>query len=273
MITKLVIASKHNKEKAIAPIANRNGYECVVTSLVDTDSLGTFTGEKERTLLPLEAAKLKCELAIKLENVQAAIATEGSFFPHPSFYGLLMHEEIVYIIDRNKGVEDYFIERTTQTNFGKTNCTQLSEVLTFARQAKFPEHAIILSYKNKDYLQFVKGIDDEETLIKTTENIFKTSNELSIETDMRAMFNPLRMEVIATATEKLFKRLSQACPKCNQPGFDQREVKPGLPCSACGLPTPQIRFFVKKCNYCSFTVNEPSKNHSADPQFCEFCNP
>lgn len=46
---KLVIATKHHKEKVIAPLIEKVlGVECFVGKNFDTDTLGTFTGEVER---------------------------------------------------------------------------------------------------------------------------------------------------------------------------------------------------------------------------------
>lgn len=46
---KLLIATKHEKEKVIAPILARElGVKCFVVSNLDTDELGTFTGEIDR---------------------------------------------------------------------------------------------------------------------------------------------------------------------------------------------------------------------------------
>ena len=50
----LLIATKHNKERVIAPLLEEAlGVTCVVNDTFDTDTLGTFTGEVERTLDPL----------------------------------------------------------------------------------------------------------------------------------------------------------------------------------------------------------------------------
>ncbi len=83
----LVIATKHNKEKVIAPILERElGVKCFVPVNLDTDALGTFTGEVERKDDPITTARKKCLLAMELENCDMAIASEGSFGPHPSIF-------------------------------------------------------------------------------------------------------------------------------------------------------------------------------------------
>ncbi len=64
---KLVIATKHKKEKIIGPLAaSRLGVLPVVPAGLDTDQLGTFTGEIERPADPLTTARKKCEMAMAL---------------------------------------------------------------------------------------------------------------------------------------------------------------------------------------------------------------
>ena len=49
----LFIATKHEKEKVIAPILEKElGVKCFVAENFDTDVLGTFTGEVERKRRP-----------------------------------------------------------------------------------------------------------------------------------------------------------------------------------------------------------------------------
>ena len=51
---KLLIATKHQKEKAIAPILEKElGVIAILASNLDTDVLGTFTGEIERKEDPI----------------------------------------------------------------------------------------------------------------------------------------------------------------------------------------------------------------------------
>ena len=55
---KLLIATKHSKERVIAPILEEKlGVTCVVPTDFDTDLLGTFTGEIERKSDALTTAR------------------------------------------------------------------------------------------------------------------------------------------------------------------------------------------------------------------------
>jgi hypothetical protein len=53
---KLIIATKHKKEEVIGPlIQSALGVIPFTDKRLDTDTLGTFTGEIERTVSPIEA--------------------------------------------------------------------------------------------------------------------------------------------------------------------------------------------------------------------------
>ena len=55
---KLLIATKHKKEIVIAPILEKElGVTCFVAPDLDTDELGTFTGEVERRDDPFTTAR------------------------------------------------------------------------------------------------------------------------------------------------------------------------------------------------------------------------
>jgi hypothetical protein len=92
---------------------------------------------------------------------------------------------------------------------------------------------------------------------------------------MRALFNPLRMAVIGEATRKLLELLESTCPACATPGFTVTEVKRGLPCELCGLPTNSASRHLSRCAQCGHTAEHrfPVGKTAEDPMFCSFCNP
>ena len=60
----LHMVSRHQKQQYIAPVlASRLGFICKTVSEVDTDLLGTFSGEVARTLSPVACARDKCKRA------------------------------------------------------------------------------------------------------------------------------------------------------------------------------------------------------------------
>ena len=66
---RLLIATKHEKEKVLAPLLEAAlGVRCFVAENYDTDRLGTFTGEIERTGDPISTARVKCLQAMELHQ-------------------------------------------------------------------------------------------------------------------------------------------------------------------------------------------------------------
>ena len=58
---KLLIATKHEKQKVIAPILETElGVKCFIVDNFDTDELGTFSGEIERKDDAITTARKKC---------------------------------------------------------------------------------------------------------------------------------------------------------------------------------------------------------------------
>ena len=97
---RLVIATKHGKEALIAPIFERElGVHCFTLPTFDSDLFGTFSGEVERLDDALLTARLKCEKAMEIAQCDLAIASEGSFGSHPSFYFLPADDEVILLVD------------------------------------------------------------------------------------------------------------------------------------------------------------------------------
>lgn len=273
---KLIIATKHHKEKVIAPILKKElGVKCVVALNFDTDELGTFSGEVERKDSPLNTAKNKCIIAMKQNNCDLAIASEGSFGPHPTIGFINADDEILLLIDKKNNIEIFSHELSTQTNFNGSEITSFAELQKFAKLVKFPSHALILR-KAKDVNEDIyKGITNNKELKVAFDFLMNKYNSLYAETDMRALFNPTRMKVIEKATLKLIKKIKTVCPKCTTPGFSITESKPGLKCEQCGCPTRSTLLHILSCQVCKYFEEKmyPNNRLFEDPMYCDFCNP
>jgi hypothetical protein len=272
----LLIATKHQKEKVIAPIFESElGVKCIVNNTFDTDTLGTFAGEYKRELDPILNAKEKCIRAMKEYNCDLAIASEGSFGPHPAIFFVSADDEFLILIDTKNNLEIIIREISTDTNFNAKEIKSTQELFEFAEKSGFPEHAIILRKSPKENIDIFKGITDYNYLEKIFRNLYGKYNTVYAETDMRAMYNPKRMEVIKKATEKLVERIKSICPNCEKPGFGVTEIVKGLKCKLCGSPTNSTLSYLHSCNHCSFTKEElfPNNKTKEDPMFCDNCNP
>ncbi len=272
----LLIATKHEKEKAIAPILEKElGVKCLVTPDFDTDKLGTFTGEIDRIDDPITTARNKCLLAMELINCDLVIASEGSFGAHPTIYFVPADDEFLLFMDKQNGLEIIARELSTETNFNGAEIKTEEELIEFAKNAEFPSHGLIIRKTKDDFSEIVKGITNAEHLNNTFKHFISRYGKAFIETDMRAMYNPTRMEVIKKATIKLADKINSLCPGCNTPGFGITDAKQGLPCELCNFPTRSTLSYIYKCQNCSYIKEKkyPKGKFVENPVYCDICNP
>nr|MBI1229980.1 hypothetical protein [Cytophagales bacterium] len=273
---KLIIATKHQKERVIAPILERElGVRCFTDKSFDTDLLGTFTGEIERKLDPVSTAREKCLWAMRLTNCDLGVASEGSFGPHPSLFFVPADEELLIFIDLKNNLEIIVRELSVDTNFDVKVVTTADELTEFAESAGFPSHALILRPSKNDYSVVVKGISSRERLLTTFQQLCDSFDAAYVETDMRALYNPTRMKVIETAASSLVSKLKSTCPACQMPGFAITSATRGLECSLCGAPTHSTRSYIYACSHCGFEKEAlyPHNKTTEDPMYCDYCNP
>ena len=93
-----------------------------------------------------------------------------------------------------------------------------------------------------------------------------------VEPDLRAHYCPDRQKVIQVAVDRLIKRLQVNCPSCDARGFGPVRTIPGLRCAMCDLPTTRTAVDVLGCARCEFET-EIARAGTADPTFCDRCNP
>lgn len=275
---KTVIATMHRKEEVIAPLlTNAFSLVTIVPSEFNTDQFGTFTREIQRQGSQLEAARAKAKAALDITGETLAITSEGSFGPHPSLPWVPANSELVLLLDQHHGFEVHATLLSLDTNYAHGDVATLDEAITFCKKAKFPGHGMVLSSTIEDDTLRVKGIRDWEVFKQTFEQLLAIAptGQVHIETDMRAMHNPTRMQVIRQSTEQLIQKLQQACPACHTPGFSVIKTIAGLPCQWCKTPT-QIPFQeVLACSNCNHQVTRKIQNQLpfADPGYCTICNP
>ncbi|MEN9303598.1 MAG: hypothetical protein RL264_2027 [Bacteroidota bacterium] len=274
LFDQLLLVSKHEKEKVMTPILELGlNAKVEVDKNIDTDALGTFSGEVERIFSPTETLKQKCLLGKSFHpDVRYFIASEGSFGPHPNIPFVSCDDELVMLYDSQ--TDDHWIGRhlTTETNFNQLSAKTYSEIKEFAIKIGFPKHGLIL--KNKLSNQLIKGITSWEELSDAFEKLSSSHQEIIVETDMRALFNPTRMKAIESATKDLVVRLSSFCPECGFPGFHFVKTLSGLPCEWCHRPTKLSKGKVKTCQKCDHSEYEyVPKDQLASPEYCNHCNP
>jgi hypothetical protein len=272
-----VIATMHRKELAIAPILQTSlGIRSIVPNDFNSDIFGTFTRDIDRTANQIETAKLKGEKALDIIDVDLAIASEGSFFPHP-ILGIPYNREIVLLLDKKHDFAVYGESISTDTNFRHQVISSYEQAYEFALKIGFPDHAIVLMPDAQTSAKSAihKGITSEDVLRDLVNQFLRRSPQIHIETDMRSHYNPTRIKNIAKATEDLVRKLQQHCPNCNFVAFDVVENLKGLRCELCGFPTQVTRSNVYRCDRCDFKQETlfPNGIQFADPRYCSYCNP
>lgn len=275
-----VLATMHQKEWAIAPrLESQLGVKVQVPPNFNTDYFGTFSREIKRLGTQIEAARLKAQKVLEMTGETLAIASEGSFFPHPAFPFVSCDREIILFLDQQHNLEIIGQEISSNTNHSHKTIKTVQEAFDFADKIGFPEHGLVVmvSANSSESQEIFKGINTEEKLIEAVETTFKNSwdGTIHIETDMRAMYNPTRMKVIETATINLIKKINQQCPQCFCPGFDVVERQSGLPCGLCYAPTSLILLDIYQCQRCNYKEDRwfPDGKQTADPSGCMYCNP
>ncbi|USQ14861.1 hypothetical protein J2N86_06050 [Legionella lytica] len=270
----VLLASKHEKEQVIAP-PFMTKLSCTLRVLeFDTDQFGTFTGEVARTLSPYETCLLKAKTAAKRYNYALAVASEGSFGPHPAFPFVPSAHELMVFVDRTR---DWIIAEqlvSQKTNYAMITINKNTELDAFLKRVQFPSHALILQVPSNNQV-LAKGVNDLESLTHHLDLGFKTEKELLLATDMRAMMNPTRMAVIGELADKLTQRIASLCARCERPGFGFKATKGALPCGLCGSPTSIYEEEVWGCIGCEHQEFKRRRDGllKADPTYCDYCNP
>lgn len=273
---RLVIATKHGKEKVLASmLEERLNVEVVLLTDFDTDQFGTFSGEVNRLSDPLTTARKKADLAMTLSGCDLAVASEGSFGPHPTVYFTPANEELLVFIDKKHELEIAARELSTATNYASSTVSSWSELLDFAKKVGFPGHALILRKSHDDYTELKKGITDVVELKEYFLELSERYRRVYVETDMRAHYNPARLAVIEQAGRKLIEVICVQCPKCSTPGFGLVDVASGLACSLCGNPTNSTKSHIYGCKKCDYSEERKNPNGKMfeEPMFCDHCNP
>lgn len=276
----VVIATMHHKEQAIAPlIESALSVKTLVPVNFNTDSFGTFTRETERPADQLATARLKAEAALKLTGETLAIASEGSFGPHPQIPFVACNRELVLLCDHQHQLEIVGEVISTETNYQSQTVRTPEAAIAFAQSIGFPAHGVVVMRAShpQPTESLAKGITTEADLAEAVTIAIEQSPERNahVETDMRALYNPTRMAVIAQATQDLIEKIEQRCPSCGYPGFTVVQRQPGLPCSLCKAATLLPLADIYRCQHCQFQQKQrfPDSVQFADPSRCFYCNP
>lgn len=272
---RVLVATMHGKEVVLGPpLRAAFAADVVVASGLDTDRFGTFTGSVPRDGSALAAARGKIDAALALHGGTCAVASEGSFGPHPELPFVTLAAELVLLVDTSLGLEVTAEDVGLETNFGATTVASLAATMAFAQRVQFPSHQLVVAPPNAPE-HALRGLGDRAALTAALGPVLRAHGEAVVSTDMRADRNPTRMRAIARAAQRLAERTATLCPQCAWPGFGPVDRERGLPCSACGEPTPLVRTVVLGCARCGLRQHSgrPDGRTAAEPGDCPACNP
>lgn len=277
---RLCIATMHRKERVLRPLLERElGVVCVLPPVgFDTDRFGSFSGAVPRAGTASAAAEAKAAAGMEAMDTDLAVASEGSFGPHPDAPMLACGMELVLLVDRSLELVVEGRHLSASTNHARTECRRPEDAIELAHRIGFPSHGVLLSVGEPPIRTWGKA-RSWSTLDRDVAQAIASASNLGLScyaaADLRAHRNPTRMASIARAADELVANALRHCPGCRMPGFgSKREVLP-RPCRTCGESTNVAGDVVYVCLKCSRRERRWSNDviESADPMSCSFCNP
>lgn len=273
---KAVLTSKHHKLHLIQPHFRESLSLEVAELPLDTDLLGTFSGEIERVSTPRETAIKKAKLGMQATGMSLGIASEGSIGPNPSLPWIQSDFELMVFLDAER---DLVITETFLSHDIIAASIEVSPedpLEPFLDKADFPRHALMAQPVNSEEPLIYKGITSLSDLQKAIADCASHSNinKVRLQSDLRAMHSPSRQFNIEKVGQLLVKRVAALCPACNKPGWGRTDYLYGVLCSDCGQENSEIaREEILGCSSCDFTAAGKAINSEIDPGRCNFCNP
>ena len=260
---RIALATIHGKDRAIAaPFWRVLGAEIVAAYKVDTDSLGTFSGEIPRPAPLVETCITKARMAFDVVDVDCVLASEGSYGP---IYRVPLAPggvEIMAFVDRKRGIELVETLATHRTNWRLWRFKAGDPAIPAAlKEIGFPNFGVFVM-RNSDFNGAHKELATVAQVVAAVDREARRSADglaLMI-SDMRAHRNPIRMQVLRALGWKLATRLRCLCPKCHAPGFGPITSQRGLPCESCSEPTHWIDFEIDGCVACGHAAIHPRKD-------------
>lgn len=270
-----VLATLHGKLPLIAPALEPLGIALRAIE-VDTDALGTFTGEVPRPAGPREVAVAKARLGMRAAGVPVGLASEGSIGPLPANPFLIADLELVALVDEARGLTVVGRHLSHDLRVVGRSVVAGEPLDDLAVAAGLPEHRLIVRPAAGPRTPVVKGIADVDELAAAVARCAAASDDARarVETDLRAHLCPSRRPAIAAAAADLAARLAATCPACGSPGWGVERSIPGRPCAACAMPTDVPRADLEACVVCPEARERPRTDAGAvDPARCARCNP
>jgi hypothetical protein len=271
-----LLTSKHHKLDLIAPAFQEFVGLHLQEEALDTDQLGTFSGEIERYLPPLETAIAKARLGMRERGLSLGIASEGSIGADPMVPFITSDIEHLVLVDDEREIVISEVYRSLNIRAARIEATPGQDLSEFLERSDFPSHALIVRPREGEASQVVKGITalaQLQTAIASCANASKTGYVV-IESDLRAHHSPSRRRNIEAVARALAARTSRLCPQCHAPGWGRVGYEKGVRCGVCTTLIPEaLRQVLLGCVRCDEVQKGEIVSEVADPSICPRCNP
>jgi hypothetical protein len=274
----IVFATHHRKS-----IAAHEPFMTALNSrieelLIDSDRLGTFSGEIERRGTMIDALRDKVALARTDTSERFVLVSEGSFGSADGFGVLARGIEMLMLHDAVTGVEVLEQYVSWDTNYATATISQLEELERFLQKMQFGTHALVVYPEGNLAAATVRKGIVTRPKAQSAFSEARTASPMGrvvVLSDMRAHCNPTRMKAISTCCALLANRLATRCPRCGSGGFGMVTSIPGLPCQSCGAPTQRSKLEEHGCVRCGERLERRRSDgvQYADPSDCGICNP
>ena len=274
----VVFATNHGKALAASESFTRVLNTTIKELIIDSDRVGTFSGEVERPGSMLDALRGKVRLTREATQERFVLVSEGSFGQAGGLGFVAQGTEMLMLHDSVTGVAVVEQYVSWDTNYATASLKNTDELRRFLPRIDFGSHALVLYPEGLSPIQLVrKGMttwhEAEEAF--TASLAASPASAVLAMSDMRAHVNPTRMKAIQACCELLVQRLATGCPKCGSGGFGLVATVPGLLCAGCGAPTERAKAEKHACVVCKANIQKPRSDGrtTADPGECQWCNP
>lgn len=270
----VLVATRHGKEQPLQrPLGRALGVTLWAPVELDTDSFGTFSGEVARPGPPEQMLLAKIELARRSHGAPLALASEGSYGPHPWLPGAALGQEWLLWHDADNQLQVLEQLWTLRVHYGAYQVNSAAELQPALQRCGWPQLAITLNAQQPG-LPVFKALRDHGEIERCWQQLHHASGgAVVVATDMRAHLHPGRQRAIGRLGARLAHRLASRCPACQQPGFGRWQWQDGLPCADCDSPTNQRWRRWLCCDHCGHRQPQPPLASAADPRWCPRCNP
>ncbi|MFM6841373.1 MAG: DUF6671 family protein [Candidatus Planktophila sp.] len=271
-----LLTSKHQKLKLFQETFMDHLNLTLDELPLDTDILGTFSGEIERTATPLHTAIKKAELGLDATGLTLGMASEGSIGSDPHIPWIQCDYELAVFLDRERELVISESYKSNEIVAATITARRGDDLSSFLEKADFPHHGLIVRTFSREQSQFRKGIHDISTLREAIESLAELSptHQVVIESDFRAMHSPSRQRNISAAASRLALRIAAQCPQCTTPGWGIIDYLKGVECRECGDVNPDaISVEILGCYRCDFTAPGNVIRTVLEAAQCTFCNP